>query len=77
MAKGVKTEGSYTSNVIHNGGVTTITLGIGNTSRYGNYSIVIQSDAGTEKQARDNMPHLIDEIRSMLLQPHIQQGSKA
>jgi hypothetical protein len=77
MAKGVKTEGSYTSNVIHHGAVTTITIGIGNTSRYGNYSLVIQSDAGSEKQARDNMPHIIDEIRTMLLQHHVQQGSKA
>lgn len=77
MAKGVKQEGHYSQNVIHHGGITTITLGIGNLSRHGNYSIVIQSDAGTEKQARENMPKIIEEIRTMLLQPHIQQGSKA
>lgn len=75
MTKGIVFKGKHSKDYISHNGVVTITLGLGDKLRDGDYSLVVQCDGGSKADALKKIPIVLDEIRKVLLEPEI-RGTK-
>lgn len=75
MTKAVVFQGKHSKDYISHNGVVTMTLGIGDKLKDGNYSLVVQCDAGSDAEALKKLPIVLDELRNVLLMPEI-RGTK-